>query len=288
MVKRCVVGGFLLSMLVVQAGGALARDTVKLEYKFKPNELLRYKMVMNMNMTLDMPGFEQTMLPNTAIQMVAVYRQRTKRVLANGDAEITAAVESIKMTMGGKTESIPADKIPVMTFVMSKNGVVKSMSGLEKMAAQFGGMQFVNPSAMGQYGALPEGELSVGDTWSQEIPFPLGEGKLNVTGKILSTDTKLGKYTVAAIKQNMGGHVAYSMTIPASPGQTAPASGSVNAKGKFLGDAVVYFSQEKGQMIRTDGNLTMQMSMEFTNAPANAPSGMEMDMDMDFEMFLLP
>ena len=86
-------------LAIAVAGHAIADDSVRLEYKFTRNELLRYKVVSNMtiSMGMDIPGMES--MPGGTVQSVAVFRQRTKRILENGDAEIVIAIESMKITI---------------------------------------------------------------------------------------------------------------------------------------------------------------------------------------------
>jgi len=257
MLARTARIAVLCAVLGMLAGQAFGQDTVKLEYKFKQGELLRYKMIMNMTMQMSGIGGEEAEVPAMSAQTVAVTRQRTKKVLPNGDAEVTSAVESMKMTMGDKTQELPVDKMPVVTMVISKNGTVKSIKGLDdKMPTMFGGMDL---SALGQLGGLPEGEVKVGDTWSQDVPFPTGGWSLQVSGELLSTDTKLGKYKVATFKLNIGGDVSSEIPIPASSDETSSTGGNMAITGTTSGDATVYFSCEKGQIIRTEGTTTAQI-----------------------------
>jgi len=283
----------LCAVLSVLAGQAFGQETVRLEYKFKQGELLRYKMVMSatINMQMSMPDGSSGQMPSIPMQMVGVMRQRTRKVLPNGDAEVAYAFESMKVTVGDMTQQSPTEKIPVITMVISKNGVPKSIQGLEKLGGQSGYTQFISPETLGQYGALPEGDLKVGDTWSQDVPFPIG-GRLQMSGKLLSTDTKLGSYTVATFEQNTGGDINMNIPVP-MPSNGAPSTGgNVGANGEFLGDTTVYFSLEEGKMIRTSGRATLQMKVDIAGAAgtgnANAPGGIDMNMDMNFEMFLLP
>lgn len=129
---RGLISALIMCLLLGAISAAFGQDAVKLELKFTPGELLRYKMVgsVNVDMQIDMPNAPQ--MPTIPIQVVGVVRQRTKRVLPNGDAEIAAAVESMKMIMGNEAKEFPVNQIPVITMVISRNGTVKSVQGLEK------------------------------------------------------------------------------------------------------------------------------------------------------------
>ena len=290
MIPRTVRILVLCAVLGAVAGQAFGQDAVRLEYKFRPGELLRYKVVMNMKMDMQMsaPDASSVQMPPMRMQAVGIMRQRTKRVLPNGDAEVASAVESMKMTMGDKTEAMPAKKMPVTTMVISKNGVLKSVQGLDKVYNQFGGMQFFSPESFGQFAGFPEGELKAGDTWTQDIPFPMGGGSLRVSGKFLSANTKLGSYTVATLEQNAGGDISFDIPVPAPNSEASSTAANMGAKGAFLGDAKVYFSVEKGLMVRTDGKANIQMKMDFSGGPDGQQGAMNIGIDVNFQMFLLP
>ena len=268
------------------AAQAFGQDTVKLQYKFTPGELLRYKMTMNanVNMQMSMPEATGSQMPSMPFRVVGVVRQRTKRILPNGDAEIAVAFESMRITMGEKTETMPGDKIPVTTMTISKDGTVKNVSGMEKMGGQFAGMPFVSPSSLGQYNGLPDKDLTIGESWSQTVPFPTGGGNLQVTGTLVSTNTKLGKYNVATFRQSAGGDIDLGAFMPTGM-QSSGGSSSGNAT--FIGDATIYFAPEEGRVIRTEGKAAAQVAMNFSGGPEGQSGAMAMTMDMKFDLFLL-
>lgn len=101
--RRFAIFPFITLLIALGAGG-LAQESVKLDLKFNPGEVSRYKMIVDINLSLDASGPSSIQIPNLPMGIVVVMRQRTKRVLPSGDAEINAVVESLKMTMGNKTQ----------------------------------------------------------------------------------------------------------------------------------------------------------------------------------------
>lgn len=276
------------ALLVGSAVFAVAQETVKLELKFKPGELLRYKMVMNMNISMEGSGPSAHQIPNLPMRMVMLMRQRTKQILPNGSAQVNAVVDSMKLTMGTKTQDIPVNKMPLMTVVISPSGRVQSVTGLEKLTGAANGMPFMNPWSMQQYCGLPSNELIVGESWSQSMPFPMG-GSVSVIGTLVSASEPLGKSKCAVVKQDIYGDLDFANLAQSFSGQNIPIPSGLKMKGKINGSGTTYFSTEKGQMMRTDGWADLQMVMDVPASSQTAQGGtVSMKMRMDFEVFLLP
>ena len=282
MIRRSIWA--VIALTLVLTGQAFCQDSVKLAYKFTPGELLRYKMVANLTAQMTDPQSGQTM--NIPIQMVAVMRQRVKKVLPNGDAQVSAAIESIKMNAGGNAMTVPGDKMPTMTMVLSPNGTVKGVQGLEKFGGMLPGMEFMGGGGFGDFGAvLPDAALNVGDTWAQQIPLPMGMGNVQIQSKLVSANTKIGDYRVAALKQDFGGDINLAMPLPVPSGETGA---SLDMKGTVLGNGTIYFSPDKGRMVRSEGRADMQMAFGVPAGQGSPGGSMSINMAMTFEMYLLP
>ena len=286
--RRYALIFLICALLFGSAVFAVAQETVRLELKFKPGELLRYKMVMNMNISMEASGPSTAQIPNLPMRMVMMMRQRTKRILPNGSAQVNAVVDSMKLTMVNKTQDIPVKKMPCMTVVIGPSGRVESVTGLEKLTAASNGMPFVNPWSMQQYCGLPSNELIVGESWSQSLPFPMG-GNVSVIGTLVSASEVLGKSKVAVVKQDIYGDLDFANLAQSFSGQQVPIPSGLKMKGKINGSGTTYFSTEKGQMMRTDGWADIQMALDVPASSQGGQSGsMSMKMRMDFEVFLLP
>ena len=286
--RRFATFSFITLLIALGAGG-LAQESVKLDLKFNPGEVSRYKMIVDINLSLDASGPSSLQIPNLPMGIVVVMRQRTKRVLPNGDAEINAVVESLKMTMGNKTQQAPVNKIPVMTMVMSPKGEVKSMKGFENFTGACGGMDFVNPWNPGQYGALPSTELLVGESWSQSVPFPMG-GNVQVIGMLLSANEMLGKTSCAVIKQDIYGDLSFDKPLPGYNGQNISLPPGLKMKGRINGTGTTYFSTQQGRIIRSEGNADIQMSVggQVQGANGGSPASAVMSMRMAYQLYLVP
>lgn len=309
MMRRAAVP--LLFVGIVCAVAVHAQESVKLELKYPPGQLFRHKFVANMtmNMQFDMPSLQQQMpsgmLSNIPMQVVGVMRQRGKKLLPNGDAEVNIAIESMRVNAFGQVQDMPTDKIPFMTVVIGKNGALKGISGLQDILpkTKFPGMEFMNFSQFAQgfpqgfpvASSFPDNEVKVGDVWTQELPLPFGNfgnGKVSVTSQVLSIDSKVGRYSVATLRQDVSGDIQMEMTMPIPQlSQENATAGNANMKvdGVITGAGTLCFSPEEGQVVRQDGKFDMKMNMSVVGLPQGGGGGtITMAMRGDYEMFLLP
>lgn len=267
------------------------QDTVKLEYKFVPGDLSRYKMVFDMNAQMMSDNQSGMAIPPMNIKLVGFVEQEVKRVLENGDAEITVKIPSLKMTMMDSTTDIPVDKIPVITLIMSKQGIVKSISGLENINAITGGIPLLGNNGTGyQYSAFPDKPLSVGDTWSLDLPIP-GGTPIHYEAKMLEIGSKVGNYTVAVYSENVNGDMSF--TIDPSKAAVSQTAGvpPVPIAVKMLMKGTSKFSPDLGKVINSTGSIDISMDVT-VNDSSVASSGMTMPLKMSMQgtytVFIMP
>ncbi|MHB1001933.1 MAG: hypothetical protein ACYC27_22055 [Armatimonadota bacterium] len=269
---------------------AVNTDALKLEYKFKPGDISRYKMVMDMNVNVKMPAAEGMEIPSMPVKLVFVYNQQVQRLLENGDAEVISTMELMKMTMMGTVQEIPVNQIPKITMVMSKDGSVKSIQGMEKIMNSLGGMPLPNIAGSGRYSLFPIKPLMVGESWIQDIPSPFGTGTMHTEGKLLSKDAKVGGYTAASYSENASGDICIKPPTPPADGENAvPAQGpQIDLTGKFNVKGNGNFAINEGKMISSKGTMELQMSMGMPTSIGAAGESMNINMTGSYDMFLLP
>lgn len=276
----------LIIMMIAASACVLAQETVKLELKFTPGETLRYKMIMDGSLTMTSTDPSAPRIPNTPIRMVGIIREHVKRVLPGGDAEVSAAVESMKFEMAGKTKELPKKQATSMTMVIGTNGQIRSAQGSAKA---MGGMRFMDPGTLGQFGALPSGELTVGESWSKSAPFPYGGGDILLIGRLLSANDRLGDTRVAIVKQDISGDIDLVSQLASLASGKSPVPPGAKAGGKFSGSGLTFFSPERGRVMRTECTFGADMNASAPAASGKGPSGgMSMSFAISFEMYLLP
>lgn len=270
--------GILVAICALGIGSAYA-DTVysqqdngiTLRYKFTPGELLRYNLKMVMNMNMAIAGQTKSMPVTTT----AIYRMRTVKVLPNGDAEIRAAVESMKSDMNGSELPLNASSLPVISYIMSPRGDMKSFK-MEGDGFGAAGNPFSKMTDLqGMSPTLPEKAIKVGDSWQQDVPFPdMGSSSpITMTGKVKNQFLLTSASAkVASIQQYQSGDFQMKMKT-GNAGGNAASAGNMDMKGNLC------FSIEKGHLVSCTTSGKTHVDTMVTGA-----NGGHMGMDMQVTM----
>lgn len=256
----------LVSLATLLIAHTDASGAVDLQYKFKQGEVVRHKIVVDMDLAMAISAPNAPQIPQMHIKMVGIIKQKTGRMLPDGDVELVDTIESMTMTIGNQTKKLPLDKVPPMTGLVSKYGPSNHVTSPGAQAGMLSALQLGN-SGMTQYIRLPGQPLNVGDYWTDTTDLPLGI-RIQQRSKLTAERSKLGSYTVAVIKQDVSGDVDIPIgQLVALAGQVADAKLPVdgNIKALVLGDVSTFFSVEKGRIIRSEGTLDMQMDMDVTD-----------------------
>ena len=288
-VSMCIMLCMFCAQLAAQDVTPPVPDTITLEYKFLKDDTTRYKLVLDMNANIQMDAPAAQQIPQMAVKIVIVMNQKVVKVLENGDAEISPKIESIKMTMMGATNELPLDKAPQITIVMSKTGVMKSITGMDKTVSDmFSGIPMLNAGSSGpQLSIFPDKPIAVGDAWIQDIPSPMG-GNMHSECKLLEKDAKAGNYTVAVYSQNINGDLKFSMTPPAGVAQTAIALPQMGMSGKFDYKGTSKFSMDLGKLISSGGAMNMQIDLNAPASPGTAAQPIKVIVNGTFQMYIMP
>lgn len=291
MARRIVGIVLFCGLLVLLVNQTRAQEGIKLRYQYNAGEELRYKFVMDIVMLveMDVPGVERTQgdPPPISGQFVGIMKQKTKKIMSNGDAQLTLSYEQIKMTMQGKTETIPAEKFPEITLVLSSDGKIKDIkwAGGQKIGpAMSDPLSLMNLEGTGYPSVFPSELVKVDDTWTSEIPSPMGDGKINVSSKVLSLNTKIGGHTAAKIQQDMSGNIGLNIPLLNT---TNSQESSVTGTMTINGTGIIYHSIDKGKLIKTEWKGDLVSAME-VSLPEGKAGAMTLNMEMKYVMYLLP
>ena len=265
MVRRVslVILASLVTLLITHSD---ASGAVDLQYKFKQGEVVRHKIVVDMDLAMAISAPDAPQIPQMHVKMVGIIKQKTGRMLPDGDVELVDTIESMTMTIGNQTKKLPLDKVPPMTGLVSKYGPSNHVTNPGAQAGMLSALQ-LGSSGMTQYIRLPSQPLNVGDYWTDTTDLPIGIS-VQQRSKLAAEKSKLGSYMVAVIKQDVSGNLDIPIgQLVALAGQVADAKLPVdgNIKALVLGDVSTFFSVERGRIIRSEGTLDMQMDMDVTD-----------------------
>ncbi|MCX6344636.1 MAG: hypothetical protein NT018_06145 [Armatimonadetes bacterium] len=265
-------------------------QSLSFEMKFKPGQIDKYKMTMDM--TMDMPNMPKAAgAPSkTTMNMTADITQEVVSVNPDGSAKIKASVSNMKMNMPG----MPGGAMPDMpktefTMTMSKDGKVLSTEGMDDMP----GMSGVDMKQMANQmsGSLPGKSVSVGDTWKSKVAMPIG-GDMEVVNELVGENESIGGQKVSKIKSNFN----YDGDLADWAKQTGQSAGKMppGMKGKvsMKGEGNTFFNRAEGKMVQTDMAMDMTMNMEMpqgampggqksVNTNMNVNTNMKMKMRME-------
>src|SRR5258708_141965 len=247
-----------------------------LEAKYAVNDLLKYKMLMTMKMNMK-PAKEGAPVPPLGeMTTSATMRMKTVAVKPDGTGVIVSQIlEGETSAMGRKS---PMTGIPPFTQEIDKRGRIKSMSGLPTSGAgaQFlQGMDFKNMQSSGVL--LPDHPVKVGDTWEDEVPFPIGNAKAKITCTLLGTESVQGVDTLK-VKQLLVVPIVMSLGMDGQPTKDE-ASAMMTMNGQVTVDAIMNILPANARLVKSSGDFGMKMMMEFKGALATqSPFGAGMEM----------
>lgn len=233
MIRKKRIGAALALVALAAATGIVAAQDdagVRLEYKWKPGQVLRYRMTTAGTITTKMEG-----LPGGAglaaggfpmeMDMVMEMHQRIKEVAADGTATVAQQLQSMTMNNkimgmlmvakfeGGKFSMLmngqpmqmpqgqgvnPAEAMKrAIDMKISRRGQVIGMEGAAREALQklFQGAQVSHAFGSGTMGAgmlvLPEAPLKVGQSWEEKSLMRLPAPALPGAGAAAAPPTEV-------------------------------------------------------------------------------------------------
>lgn len=287
MIRRIslVIIGCLVAILLA---GTEAAGAVDLQYKFKPGEVVRHKIVVDMDVALAISAPNAPQIPPMHIKVVGFVKQKTNRVLPDGNAEVVDTVESMTMTIGGETKKLPLEKVPPITGIVSRFGPANPFANASGSGSALSTMPLGN-FGMTQYVLLPGQALNIGDYWTDTVKLPF-DANIQQRSTLISEKAALGRYTVAVIKQDLSGDVNLPFSQLAALAGQVPGAQQIpfdgNLKALMVGAMSTYFSAERGRVIRTEGTMDMQMDADVKDASMSGRVAVQAH--MNFSVNVMP
>lgn len=278
-----------IAVLALMAAAAFA-EPMTLAYKFTPGDVDNYKM--SMEMSMQMPGMPA---PNTSVTVT--YTQKVLSVNPDGSAKIQVTYGAPTLSgapaaaKGAKAAAKLEGQSVIMT--MSPRGQMLSMEGLDKIVAgsAMKNMDFSSLFSNSSNQALfPEGPVDVGQSWSQDVPFPFGGGQMKITSTLEDADMQIWNQKAVKIKQTFTGCLNMAQVMKAamagvdSTGKTAnmPDLSKMMGDMNLDGDMTFLFAPEIGKLLKGDGAVKMNVviAMPSDAKSHGTPSTFKMDMTM--------
>lgn len=191
--------------------------------------------------------------------------------------ETTTTGGQVTLKMAGESQSQDMPKTRMVADMDRRGRVVKLVEGDvggEKVASSVLG---AGPESLSfsNFGTFPEGEVNVGDVWSDEVRVPATketpEIRLKVNSRLLELTT-VGGRECAKIRTNFRGPI--TVTLGEEEG-----GGTVNAS--LEGDVMWFYDHENSLYVSGEGTVGMDMRM---SVAAPGMPGVEMTSKMLMNM----
>jgi len=258
---------------------ALPAHAIVLRYAPKVGVVTKHKVTLAGRTVASMEGMPQTMgleITGTTFYTVKALSETPDRVRL--ETAVTGGKVTMKIDDGSQTQDIPKAKTVVE---LDRRARV-----VEVIEADAGGgaspedvMSAQNWANLSSFGALPEGDVKVGETWSEEAKIPTGadgpEITLNLTSRLLDLTTYQGR-KCAKIRTSLKGPISFKTGDSESQSIEAMLSGQI----------VWYYDYENSVDVGGQGTVGMDMKM---SASGPGMPGMEMTtkMLMNLKMTLM-
>lgn len=273
--KRIALGVLICLIAGLLAVQAVAADTVRLQYKFKPGEVKNYS-VREKN---DCDKFIGGMALHSDWDAVLVLKVLT--VLPDGGAEIEASYESGTMRVLNTTHKIKPGEVAPVKFKVTKYGKILDLeSVLENPDACVevrtesveGPNKTANSLKTNVYQSVlrsfwqefPSKDVKAGEKWKQDVLSPTLQGSVSALNELQKVSGKQNQKKVLSILRTI------NEKSPSTPPDPQGPFGSISEKSKTM------FSVDKGQIesVTNSGKLLMQ------GITVPSEDGQETQMDM--------
>jgi len=162
------------------------------------------------------------------------------------------------MNMGGQSQTQPMPIGKMVTEMDRRGRLVRVIEAdLGDKAATADLLSGTGTwSELASFAALPEGQVKVGDTWSDQLKLPATAGSpeisLDVASRLVSLTTVEGR-KCAQVRSTFSG----PLTIPIPGGQ----SGAGSMQATLQGEMVWHYDYENSVYVKGEGTMGMDMKM---------------------------
>ncbi len=282
MLRRCAVG--LAAWLVFAA--VLPAHAIVLRYRPKVNEVAKHNISMAGGVRVSMEGMGQVMEMELTGSL-----DYTEKVLSETDettrveTRLLGGAMAVKVSGESHTQPVPTGRMVV--DLDQRGRLVKIIEAeFESVATP----KLMGPGAEtwtsmpNQFGAFPEGDIEVNDSWSEQLKIPTALGGpeigMTINSRLLALTTFQGR-KCAKIRTSFEGPIKLNLSELGTP--TEGVEGTMEAT--LQGDMLWYYDYENSVHVYYEGAVGMEMNLAMSgpDVPAGA---MTTQVLMDVKMTL--
>ncbi len=261
--NRRLLTGIVVSLTII---ACMPAHAIVLTYAPRVGEVHKQKIMMSGAMETSSP-----MLGDAMRGQMSLDTDFTEKALSQTDTTTRMQTEivggKIAVSMAGQSQTMDMPTGRMVADMDRRNRVVKwvevhmsSAPGKSMMGP--GSENFTNWS---QFGAFPEGDVDVNDTWSGTMSIPASEGTpaiaMDYECKLLELAEFKG-HKCAKIHTSF--HGPFSMDLSQTQGMPAGAEGTMEAT--IQGDMTWHYDYENSVYVYGEGTVGMDMKMTMSGA----------------------
>jgi hypothetical protein len=268
-------------LLIASPLSAFAQTTgapYTIAYKFTTGQQLKFGMSMDMNTQTTVGGTSRPINMHMHMSMT----QTVQSVQPDGSATLQTSLATDTETMNGQpmpTSSMP--KINNISETLSPSGQILNLSGMPSspMTGNF------NPNTFGMQSFLPTKPVNIGDTWTASVPIAMIGATINATMTLVAVSpANIATINTVMTSTPLAATPPAATTTPSTttPAVVPPMNMTMNGTGTTL------FDITNGDVVSTDGHMTIGMTMTVPAHGAQPSHSMNMNMIMHMLMNLEP
>ena len=256
------------SFLVLHRKGSESSGGTAFALSLVQGETYRYQMALTFNGTISAGG-QQVPFNMKASEMIS---WKVDSVDQDGTANVSMSIEKLSATVNGT--KTPAELPPPVKIRVAKDGRVLTAGNIE-LAGQ-GDVGTLFPGSDQFVPLLPDHPVKPGDYWSKSFDqdFPFGSGHLHYTTRNLYVrDEMVGGVNAAVISSSVQLPLDFTLdlhklaqALGQSPSQV-PSGARMIFGGSVDMNTLAWLDVPHGQLLKSSGNGTMDMTVELKGVP---------------------
>ncbi len=282
MLRRCAVG--LAAWLLLSAGSPA--QAIVLRYRPEVNEVTKHKMSMAGSARVSMEGMGQVMQMELTGSL-----DYAEKALSETDETTRVETRLLGGTMTAKVSGEShTQPMPTGRTVVDRDRRGRLVKIVEAEFENLATPQLMGPGAEtwtnmpNQFGAFPEGDIEVNDSWSEQLEIPTVPGGpeigMTINSRLLALTTFQG-HKCAKIRSSFEGPIKLDLSELGTP--TEGVEGTMEAT--LQGDMLWYYDYENSVHVHYEGAVGMEMNLAMSGPDAPAGS-MSTQVLMDVKMTL--
>lgn len=278
----------LLSSICAQA------KSVLLAYNYAPGQIDKYHL--SISGVVQLVGIPAPNNGNLDFKVGCNILQKVLNVSKDGNARIKVTYSDFQFTSAAMpqmaNQKMPTGEFSAVMAVATDGRVLRIESIEGTSAANLNGIDLSQfSSQMGCYGMFPSVPVEVGQSWTITLPTLFGSGSMDIDSVLEAAAVPVGNDIAAKVKQTYATSIDLGQLMKSILSSTKMPIGdlsqiNINGQAAIKGWGVLYFSPDKGRLIKSNGNahIDVNIGLPAQLVQQGAPSQLTIGVDLNIDM----